>query len=306
MFVNYHYIRDPAAYRHPGIHPISCEAFAEQIESLRRRYHVATPDEAEAYVRGEDALPGPSIFFTFDDGLVEHGAVAKEILEPLGIKAAFFIISRPLTEHRAVAVHKIHWLRATTDPERFSDEFFSLADVDFPAGMDDAEAAAAAMKTYPYDTPEVARVKYRINFQLPIELVDDVTSRMLSDRGIAESAFCRELYMDENAIRGLAECGHVIGSHGHSHRPLSAFDEAGLDDDIGTNLACLSAITGSRPTWISYPYGRDWSLPEDAEGFCRRHGFRVALTLLAGWNEGGESPSRLKRINTNEVAELAA
>lgn len=306
LFVNYHYIGESSRYPYPGIHPISRHAFIEQVNDLRRRFHVATPAQVEAFAAGEKALPGPSIFLTFDDGLAEHTEIASGILDPLGIKAAFFIPSRPLLDRRAAMVHKVHWLRATTPPERFREEFLASLSGKHPGERQDPATVRAALETYPYDTPAAARLKYLINFQLDSEFVDEITSQMLMDRAISEADFCREFYMDESAVRALAEAGHVIGAHGHSHRAFSILSQRELEADIRTNLDYLGKLTGRQPTWVSYPYGSDESLPEDTDGFCRRHGFRIALTLSRAWNESGESPFRLKRINTNEVLRLAA
>ena len=40
--------------------------------------------------------------------------------------------------------------------------------------------------------------------------------------------------------------------------------------------------------------------------FCRRHGFRLAVTLIEGWNGPGEDPALIKRVNTNDVAKAIA
>ena len=103
LLVNYHYVRKPDAHPYPGIHPISPEAFAQQVERLARHLHIATPQEVEAFVLEGRSLPRDSVLITFDDGLVDHAETARDILDPLGLKAVFFVCSRPLTEERAVS-----------------------------------------------------------------------------------------------------------------------------------------------------------------------------------------------------------
>jgi len=70
-------------------------------------------------------------------------------------------------------------------------------------------------------------------------------------------------------------------------------------------LECLGGILEARPRWVSYPYGRDWAVPDDTVAFCRQFGFEIALTLKADWNGPGADPTRLRRINTNEVERVA-
>jgi peptidoglycan/xylan/chitin deacetylase (PgdA/CDA1 family) len=299
LLINYHYLRPRDAHPYPGIHPIAPAELDAQIALLKLQLHAATPAEIEAWAAGDDGLPGPAFFLTFDDGLAEHHDVAPAVLARHGIKAVFFINSRPLTDRRVVSVHKVHWLRAETEPERFRDEFLSHLPPDGRAAVESRGNDAAAVDTNQYDPPAVARLKYAINFLLPYDQVDAATSAMLRERGIDEAAFCARFYMSAAQIKAVADAGHVIGSHGHTHRPLSRIADA--DADVAANLDCLEDITGVRPDWLSYPWGSDWSIPDDAEGLCRRHGFRLAITLKRAWNVGGEPACRLNRINTNEV-----
>ena len=152
LFVNYHYIRDASAYRYPGIHPLSPDVFERQIASLKELFHIAEPGEVEDFFLKGRQFTRPSIFITFDDGLVDHWRAASDVLNLLGIKAAFFVCSRPALEGRALTVHKIHWLRAHTDPADFTEELFSY----LPAGQrqsGDEPWSVAAERMYIYDTP---------------------------------------------------------------------------------------------------------------------------------------------------------
>jgi peptidoglycan/xylan/chitin deacetylase (PgdA/CDA1 family) len=301
LFVNYHYIRDPAVYRYPGIHPIGMAEFRAQLEQLRDRVRFASPAEVEAFVLDGRPLPGPSFVPTFDDGLLDHWQTACEVLDPLGIKGAFFVCSRPAIAKQALMVHKIQWLRAHTRPSEFAAEFFALIPPELqPCGHE--PWIARAERAYKYDAPMVARLKFALNFVLPSELVDDVTSRMFANRGIDEASFCERTYMTEAHLRSLADRGHVVGVHGHTHAPFSRLGQA-LFADVGANVAYLTKAIGRPPSWVAYPYGRADAIPDDAvlTSLFRRFAFRIGLTLMGTWNVGGENPARLNRINTNEL-----
>ena len=312
LFVNYHYIRDagqhevasPGEARFPGIHPLAPAGFAKQIAWLADRFHMASPDEAEAFVLGRGMLPGPSVALTFDDGLADHWAAA-EVVERAGARGAFFIASRPIADGQPLLVHKDHWLRATTPADRFLKEFDALLPAQWRADAAPAGDTEAAAKIYVYDSAGDALLKYRINFQIPHGVVDSVTTEMLAARARSGADFWGRTYMDAGAIQSLHAKGHTIAAHGHGHMPFSRLGGGDLAADVKANLQCLEAITGARPRWISYPYGRDWAVPRDTVGFCRRFGFSVGLTLKAGWNEAGADPTRLSRINTNEVSTVA-
>jgi peptidoglycan/xylan/chitin deacetylase (PgdA/CDA1 family) len=312
LFVNFHYIRDPGQFtvaaadeaQFSGIHPLTTKAFAAQIAWLGDHFHMATPEEAEAHVLGKSRLPKPSVVVTFDDGLVDHKPAAQ-VLENAGIRGVFFVTSRPLTERLPLVVHKVHWLRATTRPDKFRNEFNGLVPEEWSdSGRGEADAEAAA-KIYVYDSAADATLKYRINFQLPLTVVDAVTTTMLHARGITAGDFCQATYLDRAGIRALHDAGHTVAAHGHSHTPFSRLESGDLAADIGANVQCLVDVLDARPGWVSYPYGRDWAVPDDTGGFCRQFGFSVGLTLKAGWNDHGADPTRLNRINTNEVEKIA-
>ena len=304
LIVNYHYIRDPGAYPYPGIHPMEEGAFIRQVQWLGDRFRLVSPEDVEDFAQGVRPLKESSVFLTFDDGLVDHARAVEEVLNPMGVRAAFCVSSKPLVEGRALMVHKIHWLRAHTEPERFRREFLHLLPPEGEALAEEEDAARDAAKIYVYDLPEHARLKYLINFKLPHEVVDEAASAMLQDRGVRESDFCEALYMGEDRIRKLARAGHVIGNHGHSHQPFSVLDPSRLAEEITRNKNRLEQVTGRPQQWVSYPNGREWARPKDVKAFCESFGFSVGLGLDGGWNAGGVSPFCLNRVNANDVEKV--
>lgn len=303
LLVNYHYVRAPDAHPYPGIHPISPDAFAAQLKQLATQFHIATPEEVEAYVLESRDLPRDSVLITFDDGLVDHAETARDILDPIGAKAVFFVCSRPLTEQRAVSVHKIHWLRATTEPSRFSEALLAALPPQWRKRQLTGDERRAAARTYIYDTATDGEIKYLLNFILSEEIVDHVTSAMLARAGVSEADFCRRTYMDAEALRKLVANGHRVEAHTHDHRAVTRLgaEEA---SSIALNVNTLAQVTGRRPSWISYPYGRDWALPKDPAAFCQRHGFRIGVALEGTFVTTGHTPYALDRINTNEVERI--
>lgn len=306
LLITYHYLRAPKAVPYPGIYPLSIADFTAQVEWLAARFAMVTPEQSERFLTGGGGLSRDSVLLTFDDGLREQGEAARSVLDPRGIRALYFVTSRPLVEKRALTVHKIHWLRSTTEPRAFVDEFEALMPAQWSAACADDATRKASIGQYKYDTPADALLKYRLNFLLPYDVADDAASAMFVARGMDEEAFCDGLYLSEAELRDIVARGHVVGSHSHSHAALSHLAPGALDVDIQRNLACLEAVTGTRPVWHSYPYGREWAIPSDPVAFCRRHGFRLAVTLIEGWNGPAEDLSRIKRVNTIDVAKATA
>ena len=99
--------------------------------------------------------------------------------------------------------------------------------------------------------------------------------------------------------------GHRVEAHTHDHRPVTRLG-AEEDELMALNVRTLEQATGRRPTWLSYPFGRDWALPDDSRAFCRRHGFAFGVTLKGTWVKPENAPYALDRINTNEVEQVVS
>jgi peptidoglycan/xylan/chitin deacetylase (PgdA/CDA1 family) len=58
----------------------------------------------------------------------------------------------------------------------------------------------------------------------------------------------------EDLLR-LQAAGHTIGSHGLTHRDLTALDDEQLEDELSRSRAMLEAMLGSPVTAFAYPFG---------------------------------------------------
>lgn len=301
LLVNYHYIRQRGEHKYPGIYPIEWREFESQLTYLKERFHMVKPEEVVPFIYGQRDLPGPSILLTFDDGLSEHAKVALDILDSYQVKGAFFVCSRPYMDKKPLAVHKIHWLRATTPPEQFRNEFLVRLPDEWHGRLKDAEMRKKAESMYIYDEPSVAWLKYLMNFEISPSVIDEITESMMKDKGIEPEQFCDQTYMTKSELKQLADMGHIIGSHGHSHVPFSRLKTTVLEDELEKNKKFIERVTGICPTWLSYPYGRSWAIPENEEEICIKLKYDVAVSLVPGWNTTNQNPFMVKRINTNEV-----
>lgn len=75
------------------IAPHDQERFAAQLRWLARSWNFVSPDQFAAMVSGEEAIRGSHLLLTFDDGFASNRAVAEAVLNPMGIRALFFVVS---------------------------------------------------------------------------------------------------------------------------------------------------------------------------------------------------------------------
>lgn len=77
-----------------NIVPEQMEAFERLLHYLINKHRIITAAEAEALLSGQsgnsdnDRIP---YLLTFDDGFLSHDRVAREIMDPLGVKGVFFV-----------------------------------------------------------------------------------------------------------------------------------------------------------------------------------------------------------------------
>lgn len=77
-------------------HDVAREDFgrlARQLSWLARRWTFVTPENFAAMVLGEAPIHGDNLLLTFDDGFASNRGVAEAVLDPMGVKAIFFVVS---------------------------------------------------------------------------------------------------------------------------------------------------------------------------------------------------------------------
>lgn len=75
------------------IKPVDQKRFEAQLRWLGNSWQFISPSEFDAIISGETPILEDSLLLTFDDGFYSNRKIAEMVLNPMGIKALFFIIS---------------------------------------------------------------------------------------------------------------------------------------------------------------------------------------------------------------------
>jgi peptidoglycan/xylan/chitin deacetylase (PgdA/CDA1 family) len=75
------------------IAPHEQERFAAQLRWLAQSWTFVSPQQFADMMRGNAPINGANLLLSFDDGFASNRKVAEEILNPMRIKALFFIVS---------------------------------------------------------------------------------------------------------------------------------------------------------------------------------------------------------------------
>ena len=272
QIVNFHYVEDET-YPQNGIVPVRSQEFRSIIEVLVREREPVSLSELNAFMQGKLELPRKSCFITFDDGLRCQWEVAVPILDSLHVPAAFFVCSEHLYSNQLLDVHKLHVVRSRETSINILRQMELWIDDD--RIMKSVDRLVAESMQYRYDDHESRRLKFLVNFVLPLEerkrLIDDLYRSV-------EGPKVADFYMAVGEWRALAERG-ALGAHSHAHRPLAALAPAELEADLRMNVELIEARSGCRPRAISYPYGGAESVSRETAEIASRSGFTLGLTM---------------------------
>jgi peptidoglycan/xylan/chitin deacetylase (PgdA/CDA1 family) len=75
------------------IPPEDKDNFSAQLEWLKRSWNFLTPEKFSSIISGVEPLQGRNLLLTFDDGFASNRVIAEQVLNPMNIKAIFFVMS---------------------------------------------------------------------------------------------------------------------------------------------------------------------------------------------------------------------
>ena len=75
------------------IQPEEYTSFQLQLEWMSHRWAFISPDDFSEIIKGNTTIKTDSLLLTFDDGFASNRRIVEKILNPIGIKALFFIVS---------------------------------------------------------------------------------------------------------------------------------------------------------------------------------------------------------------------
>lgn len=126
-----------------------------------------------------------------------------------------------------------------------------------------------------------------------------IAAPMLREAGFGATFFVvpgflgRPGYLTAAGVRALAEQGFEIGSHGMTHRFLTALESQDLEEELSTSRRVLGEMSGTELQHLSCPGGR-WSRTVADRAFTV--GYRSVSTSRVGRNDPGRDRFGLARL----------
>ncbi|SFV68578.1 polysaccharide deacetylase [hydrothermal vent metagenome] len=302
--VMYHYIRDLKNSRYPDIKGLDINLFKEQINYMRRYYHIITMEEVIYSIDNQTKIPEKSILLTFDDAYNDHYNNVFPILDKYKLQGSFYTPSKAITEHTVLDVNKIHFILASVKDKliivkdlkelvKSYQKDYHLEDFDFYYKK---LAQASRM-----DTKDVIFIKRLLQVELTEELrmkiVDTLFEKYI---GMSEKSFSRELYMNEEQLKHLIRNGHHIGNHGYNHYWWNSLTKQEMKQELDLSIGFLQKIGVDMNNWTaSYPYG---SYDNQSIKMLKERGCKLAVTTevnIATTNKNKRFI--IPRLDTNDI-----
>lgn len=169
--VTYHFVRDRAGSRFPGIKARTLDEFRAQLRYILDHYTVIRMEDLLRAISDEhEQLPPNSLIMTFDDGYREHFTHVFPLLKEAGVQGSFFPCGRAVMERSVLDVNKIHFiLAAVKDHSRIVSFIFSALDAMRPNSglLENIEYYRRLAVPGRFDTGEAIFIKRLLQRELP-------------------------------------------------------------------------------------------------------------------------------------------
>jgi len=302
--VMYHYVRDLKNSRYPDIKGLDINLFKEQINYMRKHYHIISIEEVIYSIDNQLKIPNKSVLLTFDDAYSDHYNNVFPILDKYKLQGSFYVPSKVIIENTILDVNKIHFILESVEDKlkivkdlkgllKVYQKEYQLEDFDYYYNK-----LAYADR---FDTKEVIFIK-RL---LQVELVDAVRIKIvdilfLKYVGISENTFSRELYMNEDQLKHMLSSGQHIGNHGYNHYWWNSLNKEEMSKELDLSINFLEKLGVDMNNWTAcYPYG---SYDDQSIKMLEERGCKLAVTTevdIATTNKN--TRFIMPRLDTNDM-----
>ncbi|MCC5915631.1 MAG: polysaccharide deacetylase family protein [Balneolaceae bacterium] len=300
--VMYHYVREIGKSRYPNIKGLEAELFRKQLNYLNTHYSFITMEELIASFEESYDLPKNSVLLTFDDGYLDHYSYVFPLLDSMKIQGSFFIPVKPILESKVLDVNKIHFLLATTSPEKLLQSIKDMLDgIKNETGIQPFDEYYNTLaKPNRFDPAEIIFIKRLLQHQLPEPYRSELIDRLFEAYfHISEVTLSKELYLTMDQCRCMAKYGMHIGAHTYDHFWLNKISEKEQVRQFNLNLDFLDNL-GIAERTMAYPFG---GYNDKTLKLMQEFNFTAGFTTQADTVKDLKTASKfeLPRLDTNDI-----
>lgn len=209
----------------------------------------------------------PFAVFTLDDGYKDNREYAYPVFKRLGVPFTIYVAS-----DFADGIGDLWWLSIEEAIRRLPEVTLDM----------DGARRHFVLSTVAEKDAAFEEIYWWLR-SLPETRARAITHRLARDAKFDPNAFCRDLVMDWEAIRELAQDPLVtIGSHTCTHLALAKLSEADVRQEMSQSIKRIEAELGRPCRHFSYPYGCEKSAGDREFAIARELGVETAVTTRKG------------------------
>lgn len=270
---------------------VSPATFQRHMQLVRSLLNPVTAESLDAMLSGRQPWIPRACLVTFDDGWHDNVTHALPILRRAGVPALVFVATQYIGA-----------------PRTFWQEWMSrLLHAAWTAGEAGTTllASAGAARIAGCDATRVkAGIRSVIDElkPLPPERIDAIIQSLehsLREAGCLPDTPGDDYFADWAALVGVGTGGVMsIGSHAHTHTPLTKLSLADASTELRTAEQVLTRHGVRWLPYFAYPNGDFTPAVADT---IRSHGLQMGFTTQGGWVQAGDDAMTLRRLNISDV-----
>ena len=105
-------------------------------------------------------------------------------------------------------------------------------------------------------------------------------------------------------LKVLADDG-MLGTHGHTHKPLGLLEPEKAIDDVSKSIIKLKKWTNKMVKSLSYPFGYKKACCTSVARFIEKKGLKFAFTMERAGNKYFDNPFFLARLSNSDIPKNA-
>lgn len=280
--LNYHRIDDPLRAGFDSYKPTvsaTPAAFRQQMEYLKRHFHIVTLAQLAGWLRAECELPPRAALITFDDGYSDNFSNAYPVLRSLGLPATIFLCTGCIG-----AEMPLYW-----DVAAYSFLHTVMDSGDLPligrVAWTDSRHRDQLVETW----VEKAKTLVPEERQRALEVLAKALAVTVPD-----GAF-KSLYLNWDQVRELSAAGLEMCAHTVTHPILTRVSQDRAYQEISDSKKRIEAEVRTRVVSFAYPNGGAQDFSPEIMRTLSTLGFELAFTLLLG-------PTRYRTVKAAPLA----
>jgi peptidoglycan/xylan/chitin deacetylase (PgdA/CDA1 family) len=257
---------------------VHADSLRRQLQLLKKRYNVITPEDFLRWSEEKLSLPPRSIMLTCDDALRNTLTEMVPILREFGLSCLFFATGASADETPSML-----W---------YEELYLMLLDASEPATLDLPEAGVSVGPIAPNQRhaswwnlverlsqfDRQLRRGFLDQIRDQLKLAENWRERLIQDPTLAS----RFLVLDRAGLRQLVDAGMTIGAHSLSHPILARASEELAWREISESRSVLENALGQTMWAFGYPFGNAATVTGRDLRLAEQAGFRCAFMNAGG------------------------